>query len=239
MTILPAHPLQITTLAVWLSVGVAAVVGMVVSPSDRRLELSIGDEVGAVLGEIVLGDPFESAGGREEGFSDVLAAEVPAFSEPPELPAMAETEPLPAIPKLRAPTRVVRDSAPARPSTSASGGETASTNAQPPPRPDVSRVTGQPRASSGQGREAAMASRLAAGRMPGPQYPMEARRRGQSGTVVVEFTIGDSGRVISARLKQPSRWPTLNREALRAVRGWKFPAGDVMTLERPIIFQLR
>ena len=83
------------------------------------------------------------------------------------------------------------------------------------------------------------AARLAAGRMPPPSYPPEARRKGQSGTVIVEFTVDASGRVISARAKSPSPWPLLNNEAVRTVRRWKFPPGGVMKLQRPIVFQLR
>jgi protein TonB len=80
---------------------------------------------------------------------------------------------------------------------------------------------------------------MAAGKMPAPRYPMDARRRGEEGTVVVEFTVDASGRVIAAEAKQPSPWASLNREALRAVRSWKFPPGDVMKMQRPIVFKLR
>jgi len=74
--------------------------------------------------------------------------------------------------------------------------------------------------------------------MPRPSYPVEAQRRGQQGTVVVEFTIDSSGKVISAEAVEPSRWPLLNREALSAVRRWKFPPGDVMKVRRPIVFRI-
>jgi TonB family protein len=62
---------------------------------------------------------------------------------------------------------------------------------------------------------------------------------GQTGTLVVEFTVDATGRVISAYAKSPSPWALLNQEAVRTVRGWKFPPGAVMTLQRPIVFQLR
>ncbi len=83
------------------------------------------------------------------------------------------------------------------------------------------------------------AARLAAGSMPPPSYPAEARRLGQTGTLVVEFTIDTTGRVISARANPPSPWPLLNAEALSTVRRWQFPPGAVMKLQRPIVFQLR
>jgi protein TonB len=75
--------------------------------------------------------------------------------------------------------------------------------------------------------------------MPSPVYPAAARRLGQTGTLLVEFTVDASGRVISAYAKSPSPWPLLNEEAVRTVRRWKFPPGPVMKLQRPIVFQLR
>lgn len=74
--------------------------------------------------------------------------------------------------------------------------------------------------------------------MPKPRYPTVARSRGQTGTVVVEFVVGENGRVVSARAKNPSPWPLLNNAALDAVRGWRFPPGGVTTYTRPIVFNL-
>ncbi|MES2476047.1 MAG: energy transducer TonB [Verrucomicrobiota bacterium] len=84
----------------------------------------------------------------------------------------------------------------------------------------------------------AVAARLAAGHTPGPSYPTESRRAGQAGTVVVQFTVDDAGDVRDAKVYTSSRWPLLDREALRTVRSWKFPPGDTMSLIRPIAFQL-
>lgn len=81
-------------------------------------------------------------------------------------------------------------------------------------------------------------ARLAAGRMTAPSYPPFSRRNGQTGTVLVEFTVDTNGRVISAYAKSSSKWPLLDNEAVRTVRSWKFPAGGVMKLQRPIIFRL-
>jgi len=76
--------------------------------------------------------------------------------------------------------------------------------------------------------------------MPSPAYPAEARRLGQTGTLVIEFTVDSSGQVISAYAVSPSLWPLLNQEAVRTVRRWRFPpGGGVMKLQRPIVFQLR
>jgi len=75
--------------------------------------------------------------------------------------------------------------------------------------------------------------------MPPPDYPAEARRLGQTGTIIVEFTVDAAGRVIAAYAKSPSPWPLLNAAAVHAVRQWHFPPGRVMQLQRPIVFQLR
>lgn len=75
--------------------------------------------------------------------------------------------------------------------------------------------------------------------MTAPVYPPYSRRNNQSGTVVVEFTIGANGRVVAAHAKKPCPYPLLNNAAVDAVRTWRFPPGPVMTLQRPIVFQLR
>ncbi|MEI8037882.1 MAG: energy transducer TonB, partial [Verrucomicrobiota bacterium] len=106
------------------------------------------------------------------------------------------------------------------------------------------RAAGQPATSAtdgggGDSSAQAKAGRLAAGHMPPPVYPAEARRRGQTGTLLVEFTVDAAGRVIAASAVTPSPWPLLNQEAVSAVRRWTFPPGSVMKLQRPIVFQLR
>ena len=83
------------------------------------------------------------------------------------------------------------------------------------------------------------AARIAAGSMPAPSYPAEARRKGQTGTVIVEFTVDSSGRVTYANASSPSPWPLLNQEAVRTVLRWRFPPGDFISLERPIVFRLK
>ena len=75
--------------------------------------------------------------------------------------------------------------------------------------------------------------------MPPPSYPPLARRSGQAGTVMVEFTVDTVGRVIAAHAKSSSGWELLDSEAVRTVLRWSFPPGGVMKLQRPIVFQLR
>ncbi|MBX3464960.1 MAG: energy transducer TonB [Planctomycetes bacterium] len=55
-----------------------------------------------------------------------------------------------------------------------------------------------------------------------PQYPEHDRRLGHEGEVVLRVSVDAEGRVDRVDLASPSRHPGLNREALRAVRGWRF-----------------
>ena len=101
-----------------------------------------------------------------------------------------------------------------------------------PENPDLQAPVGRP--ASG----LSISARLAAGRTPGPIYPPESFRLGQTGTVVVQFTVDASGNVIAASVYTSSKWSLLDREALRTVRSWSFPPGEVMSLIRPIVFQI-
>lgn len=226
------HPLNIGTLAIWLSVSGFGLVGWLVpSPEppprkvDRVPELIITNE-GFTLG----GDPAP-----EVANPSPLAEPVPV-PLPPELPEIAEIEPLPPVPSLPA-AAPAADPRPSAGSPAASGAS----------RPSSSSGSGNRNAgASGAGNRSGSGSsglsnsaRIAAGRMPSPTYPPYSRRNNQQGTVIVEFTVDRNGRVISAYAKKPSPWPLLNQEAVNTVRLWKFPPGGVMTLQRPIVFQLR
>lgn len=54
-----------------------------------------------------------------------------------------------------------------------------------------------------------------------PQYPPQASERGIEGWVVVGFTISEDGTVKDAAVVQSSH-PVFEREAVRAVLGWKY-----------------
>ena len=230
------HAMQIVTLAGWLSVAGFGVVGMVWrEEGGRRLDLELGEsrmfdhdfkvgEVGAV--------GAGANGALESGFEQAPPERLP---EVPDLPELTVREPLPKVPDLPKP-RAGKTPSAARKAT-----ESGASRNRPQPGRDAPRnasgAGGGSRAGAGGGMSAAQ--RMANGRMPAPRYPTEARRRGQEGTVVVEFTVDANGRVISARASEPSRWPLLNHEAVRTVRRWRFPKGGVMTLRRPIVFRLR
>jgi protein TonB len=215
------HALNIGTLACWLSVAVFGSVALVV-PDLRVAPIVVKTEreIQSLTEDFTLGEaePAEEIATA----TPVEATEVPAeiLSAPPEVPQIDEFAPLPEIPEIP------------RPATEPSS-YPAPVQAQTRPRPSQpgkSTSTGNPGASE--------SSRLAQGRMPKPTYPVQAKRGGQSGTVVIEFSVNTSGGVISAYAKSSSGWPLLDAEAVRTVLGWSFPAGGVMTLERRIIFQL-
>jgi protein TonB len=241
------HSVNIGTLAAWLSVTGFGTVGVLVpevEPPHGPPQLA---EIEVLAdGDFLLGHPEQS--GSDAGVADLPSEQAPAepaesLPAPPEAPMPTEMPPLPEIPALPA---VSTSPAPETPTRSAA--RTASRNVAANQTPARANRTGSSSggktgsASTGErsgGSGMSDASRLAAGRMPAPNYPPEARRLGQSGTVVVEFTVDSSGRVIAAHAKSESPWPLLNHEAVRTVRRWKFPPGGVMKLQRPIVFQLR
>lgn len=78
------------------------------------------------------------------------------------------------------------------------------------------------------------------GRQPAPDYPAEARRRGQEGIVKVRFSLDEQGRVLAAELASASPWSSLNHEAVRAVRErWRFRPGPMRLYEVAIRFELQ
>jgi periplasmic protein TonB len=78
------------------------------------------------------------------------------------------------------------------------------------------------------------------GRQPAPEYPRQALREGQEGTVVVRFTVGPDGRVLFAEPATPSPWKLLNDSAVRVVRErWRFAAGSTRYYEVAIRFELK
>jgi protein TonB len=77
-------------------------------------------------------------------------------------------------------------------------------------------------------------------RQPAPEYPPEAQRAGEEGTVIVQFTVDENGHITSAEASTPSPWPSLNNAAVRAVRDtWRFPTGPSRNYEVVIQFELR
>ncbi|GAB2511082.1 energy transducer TonB [Pseudoxanthomonas sangjuensis] len=73
--------------------------------------------------------------------------------------------------------------------------------------------------------------------MPSPRYPAEAQRAGTAGEVMVELTVGTDGSVTNARVVRSNPPRIFDREALSAVRRWKFaPIPQPTTTRRTINF---
>lgn len=72
---------------------------------------------------------------------------------------------------------------------------------------------------------------------PSPKFPTEALRANQSGEVQVEFTVGLDGSVSDARVVRSTPARVFDREALNAVRRWRFqPIDAPVTTRRTIGF---
>lgn len=72
---------------------------------------------------------------------------------------------------------------------------------------------------------------------PAPRYPAEALRASQSGEVQVEFTVAPDGSVSDARVVRAEPARIFDREAVAAVRRWRFePVAEPVTTRRTIAF---
>jgi len=72
---------------------------------------------------------------------------------------------------------------------------------------------------------------------PAPRYPAEALRSGTSGEVLVEITVGTDGSVTNARVLRATPSRVFDREALNAVKRWRFePVTAPVTTRRTLVF---
>lgn len=84
---------------------------------------------------------------------------------------------------------------------------------------------------------AAPSQALRAVSTPAPRYPTEALRSGTQGEVLVEITVGTDGSVTNARVVRATPARVFDREALNAVRRWRFePVDAPVTTRRTIGF---
>lgn len=74
-------------------------------------------------------------------------------------------------------------------------------------------------------------------RQPQPDYPAQALRRGEQGIVLLQVQVDASGRPTRVDVAQSSRSRALDREAVRAVRGWTF--SPAIRGGRPVPEQVR
>ena len=85
---------------------------------------------------------------------------------------------------------------------------------------------------------AAAAPTLRAVSTPAPRYPTEALRSGTSGEVLVEITVGMDGSVTDARVLRATPPRVFDREAINAVKRWRFePISSPTTTRRTLAFQ--
>jgi protein TonB len=228
------HALNIGTLATWMSVAAFGSAGVILG---RAVHLSpVADVAGIELVQTPLEiESVDVADSMNEASDQSAAAESIELPAPPEMLPALQSDALPEVPDMPiADLKKVSESI--KPA------------AKPANKPAAipqksSAVAGNPSVGNNASARGAAtmsnAARLAAGRMPAPRYPSEARSKGQAGTVLIEFTVDPSGRVSSAHIASPCPWSVLNEEALRAVKNWKFPPGSVMTFKKPIVFKLR
>lgn len=85
---------------------------------------------------------------------------------------------------------------------------------------------------------AAAAPSLRAVSTPASRYPADALRSGTSGEVLVELTVGTDGSVTDARVLRANPPRVFDREALNAVRRWRFePISSPTTTRRTLAFE--
>lgn len=79
--------------------------------------------------------------------------------------------------------------------------------------------------------------RQAAGNRP-PQYPLEARRQGLQGRVLLKYFVTDKGFIESIEVAKSSGHKILDDEAVRAISSYRFYPGQSGWAEHPVRFSL-
>lgn len=59
---------------------------------------------------------------------------------------------------------------------------------------------------------------------PAPDYPLQARRSREQGTVLLRVEVSPQGSALLVAVEQSSGWPALDEAAASAVRRWRFEA---------------
>lgn len=92
---------------------------------------------------------------------------------------------------------------------------------------------------------AATAARPLYASNPPPDYPRQARRLGQQGTVLLEVLVSAAGRVEELEIVESSGVKSLDAAAFKAVREWRFAPGrengraKAMRVRVPVRFELQ
>jgi protein TonB len=237
------YALNIGTLATWLTVAGASTVACVVHVVERLPALDEGssEEAELFITPQAMGSapPADApAAAEEETAPDEPVAEAEELPALPELPDLAEMEPLPEIPDLPAPAPTAPAPKQAA-NPSSSRPKPGSTAGRKPSSGESGRGSGQGRGTAaGSGSSEVGSDRWVGLRKSSPNYPSSARRQGQQGKVIVQFTVDERGYVVDAKVISGSPYPALNEEALRTVRRFKAKPGVRATTSQPIIFQL-
>lgn len=71
-----------------------------------------------------------------------------------------------------------------------------------------------------------------------PQYPLEARRQGLQGRVILKYFVTESGFVENIEVAKSSGHKILDDEAVRAISSYKFYPGQAGWTEHPVRFSL-
>lgn len=236
------HALNIGTLATWLSFSGAGMIAITIHDLSR---LPLRNEAG--LRSKDEGPELDFVAKSASSPASSAVALLPAVeAEPaqqeevqeplPELPELVEIMPLPEIPDFPEPARP--QSAP-KPLVAKKPADLA----RPGPRGSAKRADSANKGSgsgtsAGNGNAASGVARWAGGHMPPPNYPATARRSNQQGSVAVRFTVDEQGNVVSASVIRACPFATLNDEAIRAVRCWKFKPGVRASNQQTIHFKL-
>lgn len=242
------YALNIGTLATWLTVSGASTVATVVRVEERLPERNGADDgiseifmTPQAMGSAPPAVSEEAVSSEEPEVSDEVVAELPETPELPEIPDLAEMEPLPEIPDLPVAPKVVPESRP-KPAARTSGSlpkQSRSATAGRSASGESGRGSGRGNGTArGAGSSPVGSDRWLGLRKASPVYPAAAKRQGQQGRVVVQFTVDERGNVVDARVTGPSPFPLLNQEALRTIRRFKAKPGVRATTSQPIIFQL-
>ncbi|MFM2171777.1 MAG: hypothetical protein RI957_2006 [Verrucomicrobiota bacterium] len=231
------HALNVITLAMWLSVGLGALVGFTVL-QEWKVTFAVKPPRLEVLSSVDIA-PADPALAAENESTDAEATTqpevVPVTAVSPTPPPMPELPPLtelPDIPEMPAP--VIKQNATQVAVTTPQKPTSAPSN-----KPSSTTTANQATGSSTPSNATTLSFGSGAGRQPAPTYPAQARRNNQQGTVVVEFIVGVDGKVLSAWVKTPCPYESLNNAALSTIRSrWKFSAGQAQRYRVPIIFRL-
>lgn len=71
-----------------------------------------------------------------------------------------------------------------------------------------------------------------------PEYPMEARKAGLEGSVVLELTVGEDGILQDVRVKRPLEMG-LTESAVEAVRQWRFSPATIEGRAVPFVYHVQ